>query len=217
MNKALLQSAWPSLTACVWVFSTKCLEPSGVSTVLGGAPHCGNSIPSKLGFLNESKIRNWWWRCLIWSYTIHFSVGRWSHFGLLLQTSATGAEARICKGHDNATMKAERLKRLDIINSQSLNKGTEELCCDTRVKACMHRECISCKNKSLTHTEKTSGAEATWWYQWPTKKIAMKKKRPGKETLSLWLKPLSRGLRVARSPYWEILKYKWKTRCASIS
>lgn len=61
-------------------------------------------------------------------------------------------ETCVCKLHDNAQMKADRLKHLGIINSQSLSKVAEELCCDTQAKACMYRECLSCKNKSLTHT-----------------------------------------------------------------
>lgn len=89
-------------------------------------------------------------------------------------------ETCVCKVHDNAQMKADRLKQLGIIYSQSLSKVAEELCCDTKVKACMYRECISCRKKSLTHTQMTSETGVTWWYQWLTKKEDYEKEKDGK-------------------------------------
>ena len=59
------------------------------------------------------------------------------------------------KGIRKSGAELKRLKHLGIINSLSLSKVAEELCCDTQAKACMYRECLSCKNKSLTHTTST--------------------------------------------------------------
>ncbi len=104
----------------------------------------------------------------------------------IVAPNISNRETCVCKVHDNATKKAQRLKQLGIINSQSLNKVAEKLCRDTRVKACMYRECISCKNKSLTHTKKTSGAGVTWSYQWVTKKEDYEKEKDGKrETITV--------------------------------
>ena len=59
------------------------------------------------------------------------------------------------KGIRKSGAELKRLKHLGIINSLSLSKVAEELCCDTQAKACMYRECLSCKNKSLKHTTST--------------------------------------------------------------
>ncbi|KAJ4940403.1 hypothetical protein JOQ06_026706 [Pogonophryne albipinna] len=88
-------------------------------------------------------------------------------------------ETCVCKLHDNAQMKADRLKHLGIIKSPSLSKVAEELCCDTQAKACMYRECLSCKNKSLLNTTSTGTSEVTWWYQWLTKKEDYEKEKDG--------------------------------------
>ena len=44
----------------------------------------------------------------------------------------------------------------------------------------MYRECLSCRNKSLSHTTSTSGTGITWWYQWLTKKEDYEKGTDGK-------------------------------------
>lgn len=85
----------------------------------------------------------------------------------ILSQNINNRETCVCKVHDNAEMKANRLKQLGIIKLQSLSK-VADLCCATEARACMYRECISCRNKSLPHTGTSTGT--TRWYQWLPKK-----------------------------------------------
>ena len=82
------------------------------------------------------------------------------------------------KGIRKSGAELKRLKHLGIINSLSLSKVAEELCCDTQAKACMYRECLSCKNKSQ-NTHHKYWYISTWWYQWLTKKEDYEKVKDG--------------------------------------
>ncbi|XP_041920930.1 uncharacterized protein LOC121684876 [Alosa sapidissima] len=78
-------------------------------------------------------------------------------------------------------MKASKLKQLGIIDSQNVITLAAELCCNADNKVCMYRECMTCKNKSLTSLKNPSETGITWWYQWVTKKEEYEKEIEGEK------------------------------------
>ena len=98
-----------------------------------------------------------------WQY--HFlSLLDCDYFGLYLQPVRTETRVCVCKKHDNAQLKCDKLNQLKVLNTKNVEGLLEDMCCSTDNLACMMRNCSSCADKHIAFID--NGAPDTNKVAW---------------------------------------------------
>lgn len=90
----------------------------------------------------------------------------------IVQKKESQRDSCLCKTHDNFDLIVRKLKSVGMIGTASRNEVVTQVVCDTSNRACMYRQCPSCKTKGIS--VKGSSAQVVY-EQWVTEKIV----RPG--------------------------------------
>lgn len=91
----------------------------------------------------------------------------------------------LCRRHENAQFKVEKLYQLKLIRSKSAEDLLSDMCCDVTQRSCMYRECEVCKDKTVQFTRPTlleSDKSVVVWAEWVTESDEYKK---GEEKLKV--------------------------------
>ena len=70
----------------------------------------------------------------------------------------------LCKLHENMQHLANKMKSLQLIETNNVDELLEKAACDTKTKDCMYGECDVCKDKQIPLAPHDN-AEPTSWFQ----------------------------------------------------
>lgn len=89
----------------------------------------------------------------------------------------------LCKTHENFIFKVERLYKEGTIHTNNLEQVIKELVCNPENKACMYKECESCKGKALDL--ENEGDKQVWWYTWKNRRVQRERKNDAGEKIAV--------------------------------
>lgn len=84
----------------------------------------------------------------------------------------TSRDTCMCKEHANFALIFGKLRLLKLVEVSNVQTFIQNLCCDTKSKSCMFRECRECLNNQLPHSD---SKQLTHYYAWVTEDVT----RPG--------------------------------------
>jgi len=74
----------------------------------------------------------------------------------------------LCKLHENLTLMAEKLLKMQLIPSANLEQLVTSCCCTTSSKKCMYGSCSICKDLAISLTSDIDPKEPVSCKQWMT-------------------------------------------------
>lgn len=105
------------------------------------------------------------------------TFGRYRPF-YIISPNVNDRNTCLCTKHTNLQFKADKLKTLGVITTNSLSQLVKDVVCDCHSHICMYSFCEVCKDK-MPNIKITHDKKETRWHQWILKNHEYVKGKPG--------------------------------------
>lgn len=99
----------------------------------------------------------------------------------------------LCKRHEHLKFKAEKLKKLHILEKSDLIEIAKDIVCRTNETDCMYRACSVCKSSKITFEDNTNTGRMVDYYEWRTQPVVTKTDDNGDKVKTMTVKVKERA------------------------
>jgi hypothetical protein len=111
----------------------------------------------------------------------------------VLRPTEKDRQTCLCKIHDNLRLKLNTAYAADMYEAKDANMLMKRIVCTDNSKECMYKECLECRNKTLTFNDGGNEGDQLTWMMWKNRRIERKDANGKLKVVSMTVKVKEQG------------------------